>query len=280
MKRVILSIFSVALMGIVMNPLVSFAQEEELLIAISEDEALSGEERFEKAKAGLEKALSLALDKVSQLTADLNNRQFDEETIEAELRVLYLEDLAQYGAYYSEALTAAQTLESLESVQALAQEVKGYRDTTYTAGVEKIVEFILVFYSEDVIGTATERFEKITEDIDKLETLGLIGVGVFSEEMDSINALLMDAAQFRMQAKDMLLVNVEATSTDEVPVETVDIAEDTATSVDELPVDEGQTANEEKTPKALLETSLNNVKSAYELFVQISNSVKETLGLE
>ena len=101
MKRTVISFFLIALVGIVMNPLVSFAQEEDLLLAINDDESLSEEERFEKAKGGLERALSLALEKVARLATDLNNRQFDEETVETQLRAVSLEDLAQYEVYES-----------------------------------------------------------------------------------------------------------------------------------------------------------------------------------
>ena len=295
MKKIGIILFGIVLMGIGFNPHVSFAedaQDDGFFIAVNEDETLSDEEKFSRAHEGLEKALSLALEKVSSLKADLDSREFTDETRELELKTLYLADLSIYETFYSESLAKAQLLESLESVQALAQEVKTYRDVTYTPGVQKIVEFILVFYSEDVINTAADRFTKISEDIGKLELLGLVNEGTFSEQLASINTTLTEAMTLRSQAKDMVL----AITAVEEPTTTPGVTETTTPTVIEeetlqidapaVVTDEGikvapaDDTAAEQTAQMLLEKSLNNVKSAYDSFIEISKSVKETLGLE
>ena len=295
MKRIGTILFGIVLMGIGFNPHVSFAedaQDDGFFIAVNEDETLSDEEKFSRAHEGLEKALSLALEKVSSLKADLDSREFTDGTRELELKTLYLADLSIYETFYSESLAKAQLLESLESVQALAQEVKTYRDVTYTPGVQKIVEFILVFYSEDVINTAADRFTKISEDIGKLELLGLVNEGTFSEQLASINTTLTEAMTLRSQAKDMVL----AITAVEEPTTTPGVTETTTPTVIEeetlqidapaVVTDEGikvapaDDTAAEQTAQMLLEKSLNNVKSAYDSFIEISKSVKETLGLE
>jgi len=295
MKKIGIILFGIVLMGIGFNPHVSFAedaQDDGFFIAVNEDETLSDEEKFSRAHEGLEKALSLALEKVSSLKADLDSREFTDGTRELELKTLYLADLSIYETFYSESLAKAQLLESLESVQALAQEVKTYRDVTYTPGVQKIVEFILVFYSEDVINTAADRFTKISEDIGKLELLGLVNEGTFSEQLASINTTLTEAMTLRSQAKDMVL----AITAVEEPTTTPGVTETTTPTVIEeetlqidapaVVTDEGikvapaDDTAAEQTAQMLLEKSLNNVKSAYDSFIEISKSVKETLGLE
>ena len=295
MRKIGIILFGIVLMGIGFNPHVSFAedaQDDGFFIAVNEDETLSDEEKFSRAHEGLEKALSLALEKVSSLKADLDSREFTDGTRELELKTLYLADLSIYETFYSESLAKAQLLESLESVQALAQEVKTYRDVTYTPGVQKIVEFILVFYSEDVINTAADRFTKISEDIGKLELLGLVNEGTFSEQLASINTTLTEAMTLRSQAKDMVL----AITAVEEPTTTPGVTETTTPTVIEeetlqidapaVVTDEGikvapaDDTAAEQTAQMLLEKSLNNVKSAYNSFIEISKSVKETLGLE
>ena len=295
MRKIGIILFGIVLMGIGFNPHVSFAedaQDDGFFIAVNEDETLSDEEKFSRAHEGLEKALSLALEKVSSLKADLDSREFTDGTRELELKTLYLADLSIYETFYSESLAKAQLLESLESVQALAQEVKTYRDVTYTPGVQKIVEFILVFYSEDVINTAADRFTKISEDIGKLELLGLVNEGTFSEQLASINTTLTEAMTLRSQAKDMVL----AITAVEEPTTTPGVTETTTPTVIEeetlqidapaVVTDEGikvapaDDTAAEQTAQMLLEKSLNNVKSAYDSFIEISKSVKETLGLE
>lgn len=299
MRKILLSISLAAFVGILSNPFLVFAEEpqiDEYLLVINEEENLTDTERFEKAKAGLEKALSLALDKVNLLTAELDSREFDEAAREAELKTGFLQNLDEYRAYYSDTLDRVASLENLESVQTLAKEVKVYRDTVYSPGAEGIVEFILIFYSEDVIQTATERFEKITQDIEKLESLGLVEPGAFTEQMTSIESLLISASELRIQAKDMIILPDDASST-AVGAETEDLGEIELNIADSVPMDEpeeevtedgstktqetiDENTDEEKTPKNLLEESLNNVKSSYEVFLEISGAVREVLGLE
>ena len=274
----------IALMGIIMNPHISFAEEIDPLLAINEDGSLTDAEKFEKAKAGLEMALSLALDKVAQLTTDLETRQFDEASREAEMRSLFIQDLSAYRTYYSETLTNAQTLENLGAVQALAQEVKNYRDATYTPGIEGIVEFVSVFYTEEVLRTARERFEKVSADIEKLETLGLIEIGTFNEQVVAIETLLKEAEDLRIQASDIILTVEDAATSTDLVVEAVETVTTTQAEVVETPIVETGTSTillpDEVTPRTLLQTSLGNVKGAYEIFLEISTSVRERLGLD
>ena len=279
MSRILISIL-VTVMGIVISPHISFAEEIDPLLAINEDISLADltdAEKFERAKEGLTTALSLALDKVAQLAGDLNNREFDEGTREAELRAIFIENLAAHQAYYSEILIKAEAVENLEAAQALAQEVKTYRDATYTPDIEGIVGFISVFYAEDVLRTAKERLDKVSLDIEKLETLGLIETDTFGEQISVIGALLTEAEDLRVQAKDIILAVPEATTTDGVLLETVVLAPTTTGEVNETPTETLLPALE---PRTLLQTSLGNVKASYEIFLEISNAVKEKLGLE
>lgn len=212
-------------------------------------EELSPEEKFTRAKEGLTKALTLAQEKVAALRNDLEGRTFKEGSIEAALKAQFLEELGEYESFYSEQLGAVEGLQTLEEVQALATEVKTYRDAVYTPGVEKIVQFTLVFYAEDVIRTANERLAGILSDIDELTKAGLIEEGTFADTRVEIESLLAEASRLKDEAHALV-----------VPQEP-------------LPED---VAN----PRQLLQASLTNVKTAYTKFLDISNAVRETLGLQ
>lgn len=276
MRKFIASLILIlfALTGIVHNPAVVSGQEDpDTLLAISDDETLTDEERFSKAKDGLVLALNLAKEKVAELTASLNEREFDEESRETDLRASFLVELQGYDVYYSEKLEAAGPLLALLEVQALALEVKTYRDEVYTPKVEDIVQFILVFYSEDVIGIATDRFTKISEDIDTLESLGLIKNGSFDEQMQSVESLLNEARDLTAVAKEFLL---RAPAENDIVAEAIEEPEvENATTTDD--VEEVISEEEIVDP---IEVSLNNVKTAYEVFLEISKSVKATLGID
>lgn len=290
MKRFITSFLLAALVGIIGNPIVVFGQEDpDTLLAISEDETLTDEERFTKAKGGLVLALNLSIEKVAKLRTNLEERTYDDGSIENELKVLSISSLDGYDSYYSETLTTAEALTTLEEVQGLAQEVRIYRDEIYTPGIQEIVQFILIFYTDDVIGIANDRFGKISEDINTLESLGLIEEDRFLEETTQIESLLGEAHELNIQAKDIVLVlpDEELISPDEGLEETtttttiLDISDtdevstttEGATTDEEAPAEETEATNP-------LETSLNNVKLVYEIFLKISRDVKETLGLD
>lgn len=277
MKYFITSLALATLVGIISNPFVVFGQENpDTLLAISEDEALSEEERFTKAKDGFTLALTLATEKVTELTENLENREFDEGSRENELKNSFLESLSEYGTYYSTTLTEVETLTTLQDIQTLAQEVKDYRDTVYSPEVENIVQFILVFYSEDLINIASERFVKISEDIETLESLGLIERDKFDNQLSDVDSLLEEADILRGEAKDMILAVPHG---EDETITTEEVAEASTTEEMEIPTGSEIDVDEENIPTDTIEKSLNNVKSAYEIFLEISAVVKETLGL-
>ncbi len=242
-------------------------------VASGEDTSeLTPEEKRVKAKENLTKALSLALEKVQGLTSDLDGREFPEDSLEYALRNEFLAKLDSYKVFYTDKLNTLDGLETLGDIQTLAKEIKSYRDEVYAPGVEEIVEFVLVFYSEDVINIANERFTRISADLDKLENLGLLEEGVFSQEMADAQELLAGAADLRSHAWEIMFpieegIDDNATSTiqevsEEIPETGLEITEDVPPTV-----------------KELLETSLGKVKLAYGKFLEISSSVKETLGI-
>jgi len=275
MKHFIASFLLFLLVGIFTNPLVVFAEDNtDALLAISDDETLSDEERFVAAKDGLILALNLALEKVNELKSNLEGRSFDDGSRENEIKIVFLEDLASYNEYYSNSLEVAQSIDALDGVQVLAQEIRDYRDITYTPGVEEIVQFILVFYSQDIIGTANERLAKILEDIDTLESIGLIEKDSFSGQIEDVTVLLTQAAELQVEARNMALM----LPTDTATITDLDNTEVlSSTTTEAIPDTEDMESDEEVGP---LEKSLNNVKAVYEIFLEVSKSVKETLGIE
>lgn len=277
MKYVITSLVLATLIGIIGSPFVVFGQESsDTFLAISDDETLSEEERFAKAKEGIILALTLANEKVAELTLSLENREFDENGRENELKNSFLESLSEYGLYYSTTLEGAETLTTLEDTQTLAQEVKDYRDTIYSPEVENIVQFILVFYSEDVINIASERFEKISEDIETLESLGLIEKDKFNNQLGDVSSLLEEASNLRNEAKDMILA---APHNEDEAITTDEVIEASTTAEMEIPTGTETDVDEENIITDTIKKSLNDVKAVYEIFLEISGVVKETLGL-
>lgn len=212
---------------------------------------LAPEEKLAKAKEDLAKALDLSLKKVESLKTRLNELNFPEDSREQTLKKEALSDLDAYAGYYGKAEDDLKKKGSLDEIKDLAKEIKEYRDTTYTPGVEKIIRFILVFYNEEVLGVANDRLGKIEADIKKLDKLGVVKEGDFRKRLDEAAGLLKEAADLQGEAKKLIL---NATSTD-------------------------LTKDEEPSVKDMIEKSLNNVKTVYGIFLDFNQEVKKVLGL-
>ena len=243
--------------GFLIGTLVFFGTKTVLAVThtsstlLSVDSAsLAPEEKLAKAKEDLVMALDLSLKKVESLKSRLNELNFPEDSREQALKNEALSDLDTYAEYYLNAKENLDKKESLDEVKDLAKEIKEYRDITYTSGVEKIVGFILVFYNEEVLGVANDRFSKIGADIKKLDKLGVVSEGDFQEKLDEVSNLLKEAADLQGGAKKIIL----ATSTD-------------------------PGKSKEPSAKDMIEKSLNNVKAVYGIFLELNQSVKKALGI-
>ena len=295
MKKTTSLIIVAALAGILGNPFIVSARAQDStdsFLAANNDANLSDAERFALAKEGLTQALSLSVDKVDELTANLEGYFFEKGSRESELKQSFLDKLSAYRAYYSEKDLEAEELDTLEGVQALAKEVRNYRDEVYTPDAEKIVQFTLIFHTEELISLAKDRAQKISADVDKLEMLGFIEDGTFDGQLNDVASLLTEAEDLRNQAKEAALALPEdgsatttATTSDEIEVSTstvgavatnIETASSTATTNEETPTEEMQ-AYEQQQP---LEKSLNDIKAVYGIFLDISGSVRATLGIE
>lgn len=258
MGRVKRIFFALGLAALLTGVLIGFgyppalaATPSSTLLTVEGNVDLTPEEKLAKAKEDLTKALDLSLKKVDSLKNRLNELNFPELSREQNLKDGALSDLNAYADYYNKAKENLEKKDSLEDVKDLAKDVKEYRETTYNAGVEKIVRFILVFYNEEVLGVANDRFDKVDADVKKLDKLGVIKESDFRGKLDEAKGLLEESAKLQGEAKKIIL---SATSTD-------------------LLDEKGPTAKE------MIEKSLNNIKTVYDIFLELNQLVKKALGL-
>ena len=207
-------------------------------------ENLAPEEKLAKAKEDLAKALDLSLKKVESLKSRLNELNFPENSREQALKRQALNDLDAYADYYNKARENLDKAEGLDEVKDLAKQIKEYRDATYIPGVEKIVRFISVFYNEEVLGVANDRFNKIEADVKKLDKLGVIKESDFRKRLDEANTLLKESVDLQGEAKKLVL-----------------------------------SASSTAATKEMIEKSLNNVKAVYGVFLELNQVVKKALGI-
>ena len=237
---------------VVISPSALAETPSSTLITADTNTELAPEEKLSKAKDDLTKALDLSLKKVDSLKGRLNELNFPALSREEDLKKDALKDLDEYAAYYKKTKTSLEKEDTLDAVKDLAKEVKEYRDTTYTPGVEKIIRFILIFYNEEVLGVANDRLGKIEADVKKLDKLGVIKEGDFRGKLDEAIGLLKEAADLQGDAKKIILGTASSTDSEK---------------------------EKKLSTKDMIEKSLNNVKTVYDIFLELNQNVKKALGL-
>jgi len=250
------------------NPVETSVNE---LLTVRDDTSLSDEDKllkeFELRKKILSEVLTLSIDEVAKLTAKVDALpEFAENSREKELRDEFKAVLETYTAYYTEQSKKLAELTKIDETKSLAQEIKDYRDNIYNPQIQKIVNFVLLFYNDDVLKIANTRLDKISADIKKLEKLGYIKAGIFASELKLAAETLSAARALLEEAKSAVLTTPKP-------------EEETALETRATPTEEKE-AQPPIEPNKLVEDSLNKVKSTYDIFLQISKDLRKLLGIK
>jgi uncharacterized protein YfkK (UPF0435 family) len=271
------------------------------LIEVKDDKSISEAERLAKElearKQVVKDALSLSLKEISGLETSLKALKSKDERVIA-FQKSSLEYLESAKAFYEEKAELVDSIEDLEEIKSLAQTIKDYRDAGYNTTTERINNFLLLSQTDNLIKVAQTRWTKIDADLNKLERGQFISYGYFDANMEKAQKYINDAADLSNEAKEHILkefdeeVAVKEAAEAAIPVEDNDSAPITmlGSGAGETPGLENQlpapTSNTEKTepattsvvnPKELAEASLTNLKSSYDVFLKISQSVKKIL---
>lgn len=184
---------------------------------------------------------------------------------EKEMREGFLTDLDNYRIYFEDqSQKLSDLIQSHEDnpeklngeLKDLAKEIKNYRDNVYNSGMARVIEFTLLYYNEGVLGTAKTRLNKISADIKKLERFGLIERGSVKSQLDKASKLISVAQDLNYQAKDLVLANPLA-----------------------IDLEKPKVTKPKSTPRELIEKSLANIKSSYDIFLRISKDTRRILGI-
>src|SRR3989344_2001262 len=262
---------------------ISESQDE--LASIKDNGALSAEDKLQKEisarKQIIADALSLSLQETGNLRGNLEKLTLEDDSRESELRNVFLDELNAYDEYYSTKATALKNAVNLGlgDVKAIAKEIIAYRDAVYNTSIKNIVDFLLLFYGQDAVSTAQNRIEKMSGDIKKLERLNLIKPGAFRSGLEKAAGLIKEAGELLEKARALILaVPAEENETaDATPADSDTPIPTTSAIATGEPADEDK---QEPTANELLTASLNKVKSAYEVFLQISKDIKKAVGIK
>lgn len=227
----------------------------------SSQNKLSEEEDIAYRKKIILSAINLSFKEISSLEEKLKGLSLEEKSDSFVIRTKMLDFLKSADAYYKEAeknLDGSKV--SLEKIKDLAKSIKEYRDGSYDPEVLKMLDFVVIFQTERLIGNTNDRWDKIDSDIKKLDKANLIDAADFAKDMNSAKEGINSAKTLVSKAKTIF---IEANKPKE------------AASVK----NEEKIAEDSPTPKELCETALVNLKSSYDYFVKTSSGVKKSLKI-
>lgn len=176
------------------------------LAALKDAKSPSPADELTARKAVVGDALYLSSAEVANLIDNLNKlTQFEEKSAANILKAKYIDQLNSYSQYYSSKSAELASMADIYSVKSLAKEIADFRSADYNITVDKISDFLLLFYSESTLITANSRRVKITSDIKKLEQVSLIKPDSYKTKLDAIADLLKDAQNNYSTAQNIIL---------------------------------------------------------------------------
>lgn len=250
----------------------SIDQKVDELNTIRDDSSLSASDKAAKEFRAQEDILNgvtglsdneiaSAKDKLGKLP------DFDQDSPEQKLRDNYLTELGTYSAYFDAEKQKIKEATSLDDLKTIASDLKAYRAGGYNDELQNMVTFTLLYYADEITATARTRLDKITSDIAKLQDAGFLKKGFAQNSLSKADGLIKDAVKLHDQAEIMILRPVQEQTTGDKANPTMDTGTD-------------KKATPPPTARDLIEKSISDIKSAYNIFLQVGKDARKALGLK
>ncbi len=249
------------------------------LTTIRDNDFLSADEKvaqeFQAQQDILNGVIDVSNKEISNIQDKLNKLpDFDKDSAERKLQSGYLGELEGYQTYFDAEKDKVANATSVDGLKTIANDLKAYRAGGYNDEIKNMVTFTLLYYNEDVISTAKTRIDKINADITKLQSSGFLKKGFSQNSINKASGLIADAIKLQNQAKALILQPpTQADNTVKNSTDTI-----TNTTTDNTATDKAITPP--PAPRDLIEKSIGEVKSAYNIFLQIGKDIRKALGLK
>ncbi|MFA6407503.1 MAG: hypothetical protein WCV80_02235 [Candidatus Paceibacterota bacterium] len=205
---------------------------------------------------------------------------------------------AEYATGIKKIIESNEKSFSITDVKDTAKTFKEWRDATYLPALNQIRDYFLTMQEDKTIQTAKTRWQKIDEDIKKLEKAKVKNIESVRKLLKNADFLIAESESLNQEAKTlfvdryMVSTSTEATSTKSMSTSTDELlfqekkeAEsssliETATSSQ---ISSSTDANDKNIslPSAsirdLVNESLSKIKDTYKVFIEMSNLVRKLL---
>lgn len=258
---------------------------DDLITAKDEnDTSLSFSLRVEAFK----KVIELSLSEAKELKIKLLSIDLPQDELLLLWRDEMIKKLDEAITYYEKTKELKNEPQNINDIKALAQNFKEWRDSQYLPVSNAINDFLLIRQEEKAIEIATKRSQKIAEDLVKLQRSKITAIvkklpdlykalsraDISIEEAKKQN----DVARELFFERNVALFEPKNVSTSTEASSSLLIANNSESDAPEA----ATSSVEENLPplsiKDLVRSSLDKIKDAYRIFIEMSNLVRKLLG--
>ena len=177
---------------------------------------------------------------------------------------------------------------TINDIKNLAQKFKEWRETDYLPKIDEIYNFILINLEKEAVQMAQNRFQKISRSLNQLKENNVKNLDGVFELLDKTKKIIQEGNELNQKSEDLFwqfltpsLIeknsSTSPTSSGEVSSTEINFLNSTSSNVSS-----STTMTEEINPpspsiKDLIKESLNKIKEAYQIFIEISNLVRKLL---
>jgi hypothetical protein len=232
------------------DQLVNIRGDQSISSSTKESEEISTQQNI------LNQVITISTNEISTIQAKLNSLPtFATNSKEFSLQSNYLAELSSYSEYFTKESAVVANAVTLSQLQTVAANIKAFRDAGYNSEIYNMTTFCLLYYDADIISTAQSRLNSVLSDLATLDKAQLLlNPSELNVDANQVTQLIAKASTLHDQASQMII---------ELP--------DSATTTTSTAF------SATSTPRTLIEKSINDIKSAYGYFIQISSSIKTQL---
>lgn len=208
----------------------------------------------------LDQIITLSTNEIASVETELNDLPtFATDTKEYSLESNYMAELNSYSAYFQQESTVVANAVTLSQLETVAANIKEFRDSGYNTQIYNMVTFYLLYYDEGLISDANSRLGGVGSNLTTLDNSGLLSdPDQLNSELTQATNLIASSSALQEQAALLVLQTPLGSSTS--------TASSTAVS--------GNSTD----PRTLIDQSISDIKTAYQLFIDIATDVKNQLG--
>lgn len=258
------------------------------LINVKNEQNLSAAEKekeeFNLRLEVLRRVIALAEQETAGIANQLKNVEDSTEKVFAGQREQLLKQFESFLEFYKQQKQNLENSEALTlaDIKDAAQSLKEWREKNYSPIFEQATDFLLLHQQKFIWELTAKRYQKISVDLKKLKKFNANVFGKTEKMLEQAATAIDESRNLGQQAEQMFLsayvnINKNATSTVSPLTSSSTFPQIINASSTAIKIESQKTASQNLSIKSLVGQSLNKIKEAYRIFIEMSDSVKKLL---